>query len=389
MANRKQAVPPRALAVGDVVAAPARVLGEWTAAQIVRIHADTQTVAVLELDWSGPEPSSVGELGAVVPLRLSHHAWNGALSFCNRAWILPRSHKVIGSMALLHDEPSHSYAFAWDLGDQLARQRRWDAGVREDPADAWTAEYTGEAVNEFLGRPAAPRAEVAHLTVRDIDELDCARLVRRFPGVTRLQLYGRLGLLTAAGELNRLTALTGVSISDLFGMTEEDVLRPRCVPQVESLDLYSVPAAYASAMRRTWRPEIPAGTYVSVLRSRKPEWVEENRNNPLRDWDGREHISAATYRRAVSEYKATRKAVFEAAEGPAEGRSARMEEIGRAYGEAFNRLDRRAGFIETVEREELFDVLDHIVKEAEVHHGPVPTAARDSLISGVEGVRDW
>ncbi|MER7171274.1 hypothetical protein [Streptomyces mesophilus] len=389
MPNGKQTVPPRPLAVGDVVAAPARVLGEWTAAQIVRIDADTRTAAVLELDWSGPEPSSVGELGAVAPLRLSHHAWNGALSYCNHAWILPRSHKVIGSTALLHDAPSNSYASSWRLGDQLARQRRWDAGVREDPADAWTAEYTGAAVDEFLSRPAAPRPEVAHLTIRDIDALDCARLVKRFPGVTRLQLYGRLGLLTAAGELNRLTALRGIGISDLFGMTGEDVLRPRCVPQLESVDLYSVPAAYASAMRSTWRPEIPAGTYVSVLRSRKPEWVEENRNNPLRDWDGREHIGAATYRRAVSQYKATRKAVLQAAEGPADVRPARMEEIGRAYGEAFNRLDRRSGFIETVEREELFEALDHIVQEAEAHHGPLPRAARDSLISGVEGVRDW
>ncbi|MFE7331240.1 hypothetical protein ACFU8W_41255 [Streptomyces sp. NPDC057565] len=278
----------------------------------------------------------------------------------------------------------------WHLGDQLARQRRWDSGVREDPVAAWKAEHTGETVNEFLSQPTAPRSEVTQLTIRDIDSLDCAQLVQRFPGVTWLHLHGRLGLLFAAGELNRLASLQGIRIVDLFGMTREDRLRPQCVPELESVDLHSIPAAYASAMRSTWRPEIPAGTHVSILRARKPEWVRGNRNNPLRDWDGREQISTTIYNRAVTQYKTTRKAILlEVAEKPADGRSTRMEEIGRAYGEAFNRLDRRSGFIETVEREELFAALDHIVKETEALHGPGLEDARDSLIFGVESVRDW
>lgn len=254
----------------------------------------------------------------------------------------------------------------------------------------WQAEYTGEAVNEFLSHPAAPRSEVMHLTITDIDSLDCAQLVQRFPALTWLYLYGRLGLLSAASELNQLTRLRRISIVDLFGMTKEDCLRPPRVPQVESVDLYSIPADYASAMRRTWRPEVPAGTLVTINRGRKPEWVEENRNNPLRDWDGREQISATTYKRAVAQYKMTRKAVLEAiAEEPADARSTRLEGIGRAYGEAFNQLDERSGFIETVEREELFCALDHIMNEAEALDYPSLEAARDSLASGVNSVRDW
>ncbi|MEW2472108.1 hypothetical protein AB0919_45210 [Streptomyces sp. NPDC046994] len=390
MSVRKQEVPPRPLRVGDLVAAYSRGLGEWTVAQIVRLDADSQTAAVLELDWSGSEPSCVADLGDVAPLRLTHHSWNGALSFCNHTWVLPRSHKVVGAMPLFHDEPANCWASGWNLGDQLARQRRWNSGVRGDPVVAWKAAYTGETVNEFLSQSTAPRSEVTQLTIRDIDSLDCAQLVQRFPRLAWLHLQGRLGLLSAAGELNRLVSLQGIRIIDLFGMTREDRLQPQCVAKLESVDLYSIPAEYASAMHSVWRPEIPAGTYVSILRARKPEWVEENRSNPLREWDGREQISATTYKRAVAQYKTTRNAILQVfVAEPADIQLTRAEEIGRAYGEAFNRLDRRSVFIETVEREELFAALDHIVNEAEARYGPGLEGARDSLISGVEFVRDW
>lgn len=82
------------------------------------------------------------------------------------------------------------------------------------------------------------------LTMRNIDSLDCVQLVQRFPEVAWLYLHGRLGLFSGAGELNRLHSLQRIRIVDLFGMTREDCLSPQRVPELESVDLYSISAEH-------------------------------------------------------------------------------------------------------------------------------------------------
>lgn len=52
-------------------------------------------------------------------------------------------------------------------------------------------------------------------------------------------------------------------------------------------------------------------------------------------------------------------------------------------------LDARHGFIDTIERERLFDVLDHIISAAEARFGTEFPWARESLTEGTESVRDW
>ncbi|MFJ3876995.1 hypothetical protein ACIPW5_06005 [Streptomyces sp. NPDC090077] len=100
--------PPRPVAVGDVVAVHSEALGAWTASQITGLDAAARCAAVLELDWSGPEPLTVADLGDVRPLRLTHHNWNGRPSHCNHGWVLPRSFKVVGSLLPLMTGPSPS-----------------------------------------------------------------------------------------------------------------------------------------------------------------------------------------------------------------------------------------------------------------------------------------
>ena len=69
--------------------------------------------------------------------------------------------------------------------------------------------------------------------------------------------------------------------------------------------------------------------------------------------------------------------------------ASRLAQIGREYAEAFNKLDGRAPFIETEEREELFAALDLIIADVQATTEKDLAAARQSLINGVEATRDW
>lgn len=114
------------------------------------------------------------------------------------------------------------------------------------------------------------RAGVKHLTIRGITRLDCARLVAVFPNLTRLSLSGILGTLTSAAALNQLPRLQGLTISDLFGMAPSDCLLPHHVPEMEEVSLYGIPADYAAAMRKSWRPHVRHGVELDVRGARKP-----------------------------------------------------------------------------------------------------------------------
>ncbi|MFE5723826.1 hypothetical protein [Streptomyces erythrochromogenes] len=378
--------PPRPVAVGDVVAVYAEALSTWTASQVTGIDAAAKSAAVLELDWSGPEPATTADLGDVQPLRLTHHSWGGKLSHCNHGWLLPKSFTVIGSLPPLVTRPSYAYGPVWGRGEQLARQRHWDSGDRKD----WTAPYAltctaNELAAEHPG--GVVRASVKHLTVRGITRLDCALLVADFPNLTRLSLSGNLGTLTSAAALNQLPRLQGLTITELFGMETSDCLLPPHVPELEEVSLYGIPADYAAAMRKTWRPHVRHGVQLDVRGARKPEWVAANTANPLRDWDGREHIPRTAYGKTLAQYKATRDAfLVEITSGQQHGN---ITEIGRAFATALNALDSRSPFIETVEREELFDALDFLVDEAQTAAGRDLSAARATLIEGVNSTRDW
>jgi hypothetical protein len=247
----------------------------------------------------------------------------------------------------------------------------------------------GGRPNEALAGPAGSRPDIWGLTVRDLRSLDCALLAARYPRLADLSLAGNFGLLAHASTLNQLASLKRLFINSLLGMGRADCLHPDRVPALELLGLHNIPYDHATVMRARWRPQVPGGTFIDISGARKPEWLAENMSDPLRAWDGRAHIGRSRCAKATAQYKATRRAIMAALSAEGEPATSRRAQIGREYAEAFNRLDGRAPFIETVEREELFAALDMIMGEAEASTGRNLAAARQSLTDGAEAARHW
>jgi hypothetical protein len=391
MAPRRLKTPPRPLNLGDVVVTFHDQLGEWAAAQVTRLGVDEALADVLDLDWSSPtRPESVADLGELHPLRRHAGNWNGQNSHSHAPWVLPRSCTVIGNTSPLVKRSSDTYGLRWNIGDALNWERLHTSGQIDWDNDPGQVSIEGP---EFLLVPddVEDSAAIRRLVVSGVTHLDAAVIVAAFPNLRELWLFGDLGDLSNAVALNKLGRLRELSITGYFGMTAADALTLDGTPDLEHVDLHNIPHEYATAMRRVWRPEATNGTYLSVTGARKPDWVAENKDNPLRDWDNREGVSETAYRKSVAQFKNTRRQILAALDGGASDKKTLLRSIGEEYGQAFNAIDlaTREGLIMTEEREELLAAVAGVIERAAEERGIDLTADARALLDGVDATRDW
>ncbi|WP_369374087.1 hypothetical protein AB1046_07985 [Promicromonospora sp. Populi] len=388
MAPRHPKTPPRPLAPGDVVVTFHDGLGEWTAAQVTRLDPDEELADVLDLDWSSPtRPDSLADLGVLRPLRRHRGNWNGQHSHSHAPWVLPRSCTVIGGADPLIRRSSDTFGLRWGIGDALSWERLDASGRADEDDEPGKASIKGPGFQV----PEEVDPTTRQLYVSDVEHLDAAILVAAFPNLADLFIYGDLGTMSNAGALNRLTRLRELTITGYFGMAAADCLTVEGTPELEYVDLHNIPHEYATAMRRVWRPEAANGTHLSVTGARKPDWVTENKDNPLRDWDDREGISKTAYKKSLAQFTRTRRQIIEALDDPTSRRAASLTTIGSEYGEAFNAIDlaTRDHFIMTEEREELYQAVIGVLEAAAGERGLDLTSEKDALLDGLDATRDW
>lgn len=363
-------------------------LGEWSAAQIISVNERSQEADVLDLDWSGPEPHDVVDLGQLAPLRLTHHGYRNAVEQSHREWVLPRSYKNLGPAPLVRAEGSATWSTGWDVGIQLHWQRRWDAGEREDLGDepGFRQYEDGQELP-----PTTTDPEIRALAIYAIQTVDCAVIASAFPNLTRLNLSGEMGRLLNGSALNRLQGLRRIDIHEMFGMTAQDVLDPVRLNELEYISLDCVPADYAAAVRRAWAPEAGKGVYLSISKARTPEWVRENVDNPLRAWDGREGISNRSYKKALSAWKASTRPIREVLQtdlSEAE-RYEKLTALGAAFAESFNEVAGPTHMLMTEERDELLEALHRLVIDAAADTAVDAEEAALAVLHAVNTHRDW
>lgn len=223
--------------------------------------------------------------------------------------------------------------------------------------------------------------QVRGLRVSKVSALDLVEVVDTFPNIQYLHLFGAPGSLSRLGALTALPKLEALWFCDLFGYTADDFPAPEALPGLTSLSLDSLPADVATAVRKAYRkaPQVD----LTVSKPRKPEWLAENLDNPLRHWDGREGFAPALVKKVHAAYVMALRQVREAeAVGVDDGACGQqVTRVIAAFLEVIGGLNRKHGFLYTLERDEVIDAVNILA-------APLTAQARVALDPLIEEALD-
>ena len=210
-----------------------------------------------------------------------------------------------------------------------------------------------------LTRFGMKKIKTDRLIVSNISELDLKKITAYYPEIYSLDLDGKPGNVKNFKALGSLERLEKIYCHDVFGFTVGDAAALNDLPCLYEIDLDSVPKDAGEYLKKQWKGRLD---YLSVRCLRDEGWLRDNLNNPLRHWDGSEFVPAAAYKKAVKCYKDTKKKLLSA-----ESRE-QAEDTVRQYALCFNELNAKYNmFIETEERDDIFEALEQLINECIDH----------------------
>lgn len=199
------------------------------------------------------------------------------------------------------------------------------------------------------------------LYIRTITELDIADILRAYPKLRELRLWGKPGNLINFAKISEFSELEVLTTMDLFGFTADEVPKPEKLQKLYMLWMDSLPEDAAKEVKKLYKKRKGEGLDLWITKPRKAEWLAQNLENPFRSWDGEEHITPANAKKAADIYRKTRAAMVKLIEAPSKDIEKDAEALVRDYTEGFNKMDKKKPFIDTVERDEVFTALDGIL----------------------------
>lgn len=211
-----------------------------------------------------------------------------------------------------------------------------------------------------------------------INDFDLDHLSLIHPNLKELRLWGSPGNLKNFSAIAELKELSFFSTYDLFGFEAKEIPTPEQMPCLRRFWMTSLPEDAAKEAKRLWRKK--PGVDLSITKPRKPEWLAQNLDNPFRGWDGAEHISTASAKKAANQYRKTRAFLHKLVAQTGEETQKKALEAVSDYTKTFNKMR----FIETEERDEIYMALVEILNSL-----PDNTLDKDALIEKFEELRDF
>ncbi|WP_144641283.1 gliding motility protein [Bordetella genomosp. 13] len=249
----------------------------------------------------------------------------------------------------------------------------------------------GDAELPWSGLP-----ELEALSLRGMRSVDAGIVAARLPSLRQLRIWGGPCVMQNLDRLGELSKLSYLTLTDVFPPAGSAFPAPSCWPGLSTLWLQSIPTDLAAAVKKAYRGEAAKGLDLSVKQPRKPEWLAANLDNPFREWDGSDVVTPAQAKKAATLYRKARADALKLAADladDADGLVEALTPVVHAYTEGFNAMDRRAGFIDTVAREQIYMAWVGIVQAVEEKRreslgsevAPLPQAVLDAM----DEVRDF
>ncbi len=226
--------------------------------------------------------------------------------------------------------------------------------------------------------------QLAELHCRKTEEIDLKELLKSYPSLRELRLWGKPGYIRNFAALKDFKEMRVFTTVDMFGFSADDIPRPEHMNKLAMFWMCSLPEDAARTAKQLYKNRKEQGLSLWIQKARKPEWLAQNLDNPFRSWDGQENISAAIAKKAFARYRKTRGEIFQLSQGPTDDIAESAEKAVRDYTEAFNKMNQRSDFIETVEREEIYDALCSIVELL-----PNSQNIRNRLLDLFDQIRDF
>lgn len=245
------------------------------------------------------------------------------------------------------------------------------------PNDGYYMVLRVELHDDFL--PNVGLSRLTNLRLTSIQDFNLKDIPSRYPGLMWLGLAGKPGYIRGVAEISNLRKLETLTMDDLFGFSAEDFPCPEHLPELRNLWLESIPAETGKAIKKVFKGKIQD---MLILKLRSDEWLRENLNNPLRHWDGCEFVPKSKYTKSVALWKDTRRRMMEET-NHAELDFYAIKRIAIDYVEGFNKLDCRSSFIETEEREDIFNAFEQILNETSLFE------FKEELLQLIDEKRNW
>lgn len=179
----------------------------------------------------------------------------------------------------------------------------------------------------------------------------------KYPNLESVKIWGKPGYISEFKHLSKLKKIKTIQLQDLFGFSVNDIPKQEELPQLEFLWLTSVPKEVGQFVKKEFK-HIPN---LSVTKLRDEKWLVENLNNPFRSWDGRDGILKVNAKKAFNAFKKLNGEIEKLTQSN-EIKNAFLEFI-----EVFNIMDKKSKCIETIEREDIYEVYMTLAEKSSIN----------------------